>query len=83
VRCYTFRCRAGICGSRLLMVPPRGIRRIDQRLGTLELQLSDLRLTTERTGWEPDPQLLQAEIVRLRARLADLCDDENAEFEGQ
>jgi hypothetical protein len=50
------------------------IRRINDRLDHLEQRFSALRFTIHRTGWEDDPALLEAEIARQRARLAELCD---------
>ncbi len=52
------------------------IRRIDDHLTKLESRLSALRLINERTGWEDDPALLEAEIAVQRARLAELLEDQ-------
>jgi hypothetical protein len=49
------------------------IRRCNERLAYLERLASDLRLTTERTGWEIPGEMLQAEIERQAKRLRDLC----------
>jgi hypothetical protein len=51
------------------------IRRVNERLASLETRLSELRVTTLKTGWEDSAELLQAEISVQRARLADLCDE--------
>jgi hypothetical protein len=47
------------------------VRRLDARIGRLEDELSQWRVTAEasRTGWERDPGLLAAEVARLRSRL--------------
>jgi hypothetical protein len=59
------------CDTPCLKLATADIRRLHDQISRLEDRLSNLRTISEheRTGWESDPKLLQAEVERLRARL--------------